>query len=65
MKKALLLLSFVHLLAACTNDIEILPNDESQKLIVNALINANSYLFSFIRLSRTPSSKKWNYSPLY
>ena len=41
MKKALLLLSFVHLLAACTNDIEILPNDESQKLIVNALINAN------------------------
>ena len=38
MKKALLLLSFVHLLAACTNDIEILPNDESQKLIVNALI---------------------------
>ena len=27
MKKALLLLSFVHLLAACTNDIEILPND--------------------------------------
>ena len=25
MKKALLLLSFVHLLAACTNDIEILP----------------------------------------
>ena len=34
MKKALLLLSFVHLLAACTNDIEILPNDESQKLIV-------------------------------
>ena len=41
MKKALLLLSFVHLLAACTNDIEILPNDASQKLIVNALINAN------------------------
>lgn len=31
MKKALLLLSFVHLLAACTNDIEILPNDESSK----------------------------------
>lgn len=67
MKKALLLLSFVHLLAACTNDIEILPNDESQKLIVNALINANKTNNAiFLALSgRTPSSKKWNYSPLY
>ena len=69
MKKALLLLSFVHLLAACTNDIEILPNDESQKLIVNALINANktnnAIFLALSGLSRTPSSKKWNYSPLY
>ena len=38
MKKALLLLSFVHLLAACTNDIEILPNDESQKLMYTFLL---------------------------
>lgn len=53
MKKALLLLSFVHLLAACTNDIEKRKQNEQ------------CYLFSFIRLSRTPSSKKWNYSPLY
>ena len=58
MKKALLLLSFVHLLAACTNDIEILPPDKRKQ-------NEQCYLFSFIRLSRTPSSKKWNYSPLY
>ena len=37
MKKALLLLSFVHLLAAFTNDIEILTNDESQSCIYRLL----------------------------
>lgn len=42
MKKALLLLSFVHLLVACTNDIEVLPDDEPQKLIINAMMNAGS-----------------------
>lgn len=41
MKKTLLLLLLVHLLAACTNDIEVLPNNEPQKLIINALMNAS------------------------
>lgn len=40
MKKAFLLLLFVHLLAACTNDIEVLPDNEPQKLIINAMMNA-------------------------
>lgn len=40
MKKSLLLLAFIQLLAACTNDIEVMPDDEPQKLIINAMMNA-------------------------
>lgn len=40
MKKISLLLLFIHLLTACTNEIGPIPNDEPQKLVVSALLNA-------------------------
>lgn len=40
MKKISLLLLFIYLLTSCTNEIGPIPNDEPQKLIINALLNA-------------------------
>lgn len=40
MKKIFLLSLFICLLASCTNEIGPIPNDEPQKLIINALMNA-------------------------
>lgn len=40
MKKISLLLLSIYLLAACTNEIGPIPNDEPQKLIISALLNA-------------------------
>lgn len=41
MKQILLFLSSIHLLAACTNNLEMLSDSEPRKLIVNALISAD------------------------
>lgn len=40
MKKISLLLLFIHLLTACTNEIGPIPNNEPRKLIISALLNA-------------------------